>query len=180
MYLVVSALCFIAQNDDRKLGMPTTQASHKNYIWNVMYDIQINYNKHQKVTRFFQSRVRGKTKKRLHRVEYMPQQHNPGAQDLNLESHHRTVISAIHWIGLMLCNTVPHAGGNLTLLLLPMPAISAESKMKCCKRSAWLWIVITYQNDRTIWARNPSFMLFDPSHLLFTNSKLFFKPPWKT
>ena len=128
MYLVVSTLYFIAQNDDRKLGMPTTQASHKNYIWNVMYDIQINYNKHQKVTRFFQSRVWGKTKKRLHRVEYMPQQHNPGAQDLNLESHHRTVISAIHWIGLMLCNTVPHAGGNLTLLLLPMPASQQNQK----------------------------------------------------
>ena len=40
-----STLYFTAQNNDRKLGMPTTQASHKNEIWNVMYDIQINYDK---------------------------------------------------------------------------------------------------------------------------------------
>ena len=45
MYFVVSTLYFIAQNDDRKLGMLTTQASRKNEVWNVMYDIQINYNK---------------------------------------------------------------------------------------------------------------------------------------
>ena len=45
MYFVASTLYFIAQNNDRKLGMPTTQASHKNEIWKVMFDIQINYNK---------------------------------------------------------------------------------------------------------------------------------------
>ena len=45
MYFVASTLYFTAQNNDRKLGMSTTQASHKNDIWNVMYDIQINYNK---------------------------------------------------------------------------------------------------------------------------------------
>ena len=50
----------------------------------------------------------------------MSQQRNPGAQDLSFESHHRILISAIHRIGLMLCNTVPHASGNFTLLLLPM------------------------------------------------------------
>ena len=42
MYFVASTLYFVAQNNDRKLGMPTTQASHKNELWNVMYDIQIN------------------------------------------------------------------------------------------------------------------------------------------
>ena len=45
MYFVASTLYFIAQNNHKKLGMPTTQASHKNEIWNVMYDTQINYNK---------------------------------------------------------------------------------------------------------------------------------------
>ena len=50
MYFVVSTLYFTAQNDDRKLGMPTTQASHKNEIWNTMYDIQINYNKTYNLT----------------------------------------------------------------------------------------------------------------------------------
>ena len=62
MYLAASTLCFIAQNNDRKLGMPTTQASHKNEIWNVMYNIQINYNKTSESDEIFFSQVAGKTK----------------------------------------------------------------------------------------------------------------------
>ena len=45
MYFVASILYFVAENNDRKLGMPATQAAHENEIWNDMYDIQINYNK---------------------------------------------------------------------------------------------------------------------------------------
>ena len=163
MYFVANTLYFTAQNNDRKLGMPTTQASHKNEIWNVMYDIYIyklTITKHQKVIRSFSVKSVRKNKKRLHGEECMSQQRNPGAQDLSFESHHRTLISAIHRIGLMLCNNVPHASGNFTLLLLPsttdawaksleMPTISAASKIKYIANDmyTWFWIVITYQND---------------------------------
>ena len=42
MYFVATTLYFTAQNNDRKLG---NNLHNKNEIWNVMYDIQINYNK---------------------------------------------------------------------------------------------------------------------------------------
>ena len=84
-----------------------------------MHDIQINYNKTSEVTRSFSVKSVRKSEKQLHRAECMSQQRNPGAQDLSFESHYRTLISAIYRIGLMLCNTVAHATGNFTLLLLP-------------------------------------------------------------
>ena len=70
------------------------------------------------MTRSLSVKSARKNKKRLHREECMSQQRNPGAQDLSFETHHKSLISAIHRISLMLCNTVPHASGNLTLLLL--------------------------------------------------------------
>ena len=88
-------------------------------IYIYVYRYKLTITKHQKETRSFSVKSVRKNKKLLHREECMSQQHNPGAQDLSFESHHRTLISAIHRIGLMLCNTVPHTSGNLTLLLLP-------------------------------------------------------------
>ena len=42
MYFVATTLYFTAQNNDIKLG---NKLHNKNEIWNVMYGIQINYNK---------------------------------------------------------------------------------------------------------------------------------------
>ena len=61
----------------------------------------------------------------------MSQQRNPGAQDLSFESHHRILISAIHRIGLMLCNTVPHASGKFTLLLFRAQQMHEQNLLKC-------------------------------------------------
>ena len=98
-----------------------TRNAHKLHI-KVKFEMlrmiyKLTITKHQKVTRSFSVKSVRKNKKQLLQEECMSQQCNPGAQDL--ESHHRTLISAIHRIGLMLCNTVPHASGNFTLLLLP-------------------------------------------------------------
>ena len=95
MYFVASTLYFTAQNNDRKLGMPTTQASHKNDIWNVMYDIQINKTSESDEI-FFSQECEEKQKTTSPSSMHVSTTRPQCKRLKSFESHHSTLICAIH------------------------------------------------------------------------------------